>query len=182
MDKVKEDIVCAGFGGQGIITLGKVIANAAMEAKYHVTWLSSYGAEVRGGTAHSLVRISSERIGNPKVNIPTTAIVMNGPSLDKFEEKIEKDGLVMLNSSMKARDVLRKDIEVIEFPLTEEAISLGNVRVANMIAIGIFDSKKKLFGRDILLKVIERMAIGREKIIPINIKALDIGYEAGFKI
>ncbi len=176
---MKEDIICAGFGGQGIITLGKVIANAALEAGYHLTWLSSYGAEVRGGTAHAMVRISSDKIGNPRVNEPTTAIIMNSPSLDKFEKKTVPGGLILLNSSMMNRDVERKDLEFIEFPCTDEAIALGNVRVANMIAIGIFDAVKGLFGRDIVAKVIEKMAVGREKIIPVNIKALDKGYGAG---
>jgi 2-oxoglutarate ferredoxin oxidoreductase subunit gamma len=178
---IKEDIICAGFGGQGIMTLGKVIANAALEKGYYVTWLSSYGAEVRGGTAHAMVRISSEQIGNPRVNNPTTAIIMNSPSLNKFEEKILPGGLIVLNSSMKNRQVQRKDLEVIEFPFTDTAIELGNVKVANMIAAGIFDAGKELFGREILLKVIEKMASGREKIIPVNIKALDKGYEAASK-
>jgi len=176
---INEAIICAGFGGQGIMTLGKVLVEAGVMSGMHVTWLPSYGAEVRGGTAHSMVHISEHAIASPVVKEPDIAIIMNGPSLDKFENKIKKKGFLILNSSMVSKKVTRKDIEIIEAPLTDEAIKLGNVRVANMIATGILAEKKKIFGKDVLMEVIDKMAQGREEIIPVNVKAVERGLEIG---
>jgi len=120
------------------MTLGKALANAGMEDGFHVTWISSYGAEVRGGTAHCMVKISSDNIANPSVRVADTAVIMNGPSLEKFEDKVRSGGLIIINKSMVDESVKRTDVEVIEVPLTDEAIKLGNVRVANMIAAGIY--------------------------------------------
>ena len=88
MVSINESVICAGFGGQGIMVLGKVLANLGMAQELHITWLPSYGAEVRGGTAHSMVRISSDPIASPTVSLANTAIIMNEPSLEKFEDKI----------------------------------------------------------------------------------------------
>jgi 2-oxoglutarate ferredoxin oxidoreductase subunit gamma len=175
MSKINEAIICAGFGGQGIMVLGRVLANAGMARDLYVTWLPSYGAEVRGGTAHSVVRISSRPIASPVVSGADTAIIMNEPSLDKFESKITAGGLLILNTSMAKRKVSRDDIDVVGAPLTDEAIKLGNVRVANMIAAGIFAAKKKIFDKDVLVNVIEKMATGREELIPVNVKAVEKG-------
>ncbi|MFQ5952297.1 MAG: 2-oxoacid:acceptor oxidoreductase family protein [Candidatus Omnitrophota bacterium] len=177
MKKPNESIICAGFGGQGIMVLGRVLANAGMKKGYNVTWMPSYGAEVRGGTAHSMVKMSDKRIASPLVPAPDTAFIMSGPSLDKFEKKIKKGGMMILNTSMVKRKVRRKDLDVTKAPLTGEAIKLGNVKVANMIAIGIYVAKKKIFDRDLLFKVIEKMAMGHEELILINIKALEKGIE-----
>lgn len=159
------------------MVLGKVLAEAGLMKDHNVTWLPSYGAEVRGGTAHAVVRICSEAIASPVVASPASAIIMNGPSLDKFEDRIAPGGLVVLNTSMAGRKVRRKDLEVVEAALTDEAIKLGNVRVANMIAAGIYAGKKGVIGREVLIKVIEKMAEGREHLIPVNVKAVDRGLE-----
>ncbi|MGB2601047.1 MAG: 2-oxoacid:acceptor oxidoreductase family protein [Candidatus Omnitrophota bacterium] len=177
MKNVNESIICAGFGGQGIMTLGKALAQAGMMKDLHVTWMPSYGAEVRGGTAHAMVRISSEPIGSPAVAVADTAIIMNGPSLDKFEKRIQEGGLLILNTSMASGDVTRKDIDVVKAPLTDEALKLGNVRVANMIATGIFADRKGLFDKETLMKVVETMGSARKEIIPVNIKAVERGFE-----
>ncbi len=159
------------------MVLGKVLAIAGMEKGFNVTWFPSYGAEVRGGTAHCMVHISSDQISSPVVFSATTAVVMNTPSLDKFEEKVVKGGLIIVNESMVERDVKRKDLEVIKSPLTDEAIKIGNVRVANMIAVGIYAAKKNIIDRETLVNVIEKMAGNRKELIPINVKALDRGIE-----
>ncbi|MEA3489640.1 MAG: 2-oxoacid:acceptor oxidoreductase family protein [Candidatus Omnitrophota bacterium] len=177
MKNINESIICAGFGGQGIMVLGKVLAEAGMALDLNVTWLPSYGAEVRGGTAHSMVRISSSPIPSPIVDTADTAIVMNDLSMDKFKDKIIDGGLLILNTSMAGNRSKTKDIDVVGAPLTEEAIKLNNVRVANMIAAGIFAAKKKLFDKALLVKVIGKMAAGREAIIPANIKAVERGFE-----
>ncbi|MFH1836644.1 MAG: 2-oxoacid:acceptor oxidoreductase family protein [Candidatus Omnitrophota bacterium] len=181
-DTIHLDIICAGFGGQGIMVLGKVLAEAGMLDGKHVTWMPSYGAEVRGGTAHASVKISEEPIASPFVSSANIAIIMNGPSLDKFEKKISVGGLLILNTSMAEREPQRKDIDIIKSPLTDEAIKLGNIRVANVIAAGIFIAKKQVFSKDTMIKVIKKMAEGREKIIPVNIKALERGMEIGSEI
>ncbi|RKY40370.1 MAG: 2-oxoacid:ferredoxin oxidoreductase subunit gamma [Candidatus Makaraimicrobium thalassicum] len=175
--KINESIICAGFGGQGVMVLGKVLADAGMTRDLHITWLSSYGAEVRGGTAHSMIRIASEPVASPIVSDPDTAIIMNGPSLDKFENRITAGGLLILNTSLTGRRVRRKDIDVVAAPLTDEAVKLGNIRVANMIAAGIFAAKKGIFDKDALCGAIKRVIAGRESLIPINIKAVEKGME-----
>lgn len=159
------------------MTLGKVFATAGMERDLFVTWLPSYGAEVRGGTAHSMVKMSSEPIASPVVHVADTGIIMNSPSLDKFENKIKPGGLLIINSSLTPSKVMRSDIDVIEAPLTDEAIKLGNVKVANMVAAGIHVAKKGILDRKTMIKVIEQMASGREELVSINIKALEKGIE-----
>jgi len=179
MSKIEESIINAGFGGQGVMVLGKFFATCGMMSGLEVTWLPSYGAEVRGGTAHSFVKISSDKIANPVVFTPDTAIIMNGPSLDKFEQSIKSGGLLILNSSMSTHGVERNDIEVVKAPLTDEAISIGNVRVANIIAAGIYAAKKKIFNEPLMEDVIGKMLAGREDLIAVNMKALKKGLEIG---
>ena len=161
------------------MTLGKVLATAGMMDGYHVTWFPSYGAEVRGGTANAKVRISNNSIGSPTFDKASTAFVMNGPSLDKFEDKVESNGTIILNSSMADKKVKRKDVKVIEARLTDEAIKLGSAKVANIIAMGVFISKTKLFSKNLLEKVIKTMAGKNTSLIDINIKALERGIEIG---
>ena len=161
--------------------LGKVLANAGMELGLNVTWMPAYGAEVRGGTAYSMVRISSDPVASPVVSHVDTAIIMNSPSLDRFEEKIKPGGLLIINTSMVSHSPKRDDLDIVKAPLTEEAIELGNVRVANMIAAGIFSAKKNIVDKQILADIIEVMAAGYKKLIPINMKAIELGIEIGKK-
>jgi 2-oxoglutarate ferredoxin oxidoreductase subunit gamma len=181
MPTINETIICAGFGGQGIMVMGKVLANAGMKKGLHVTWMPSYGAEVRGGTAHSAVRISTEPVGSPIVPVAGAAIIMNGPSLVKFEDRISSGGLLILNTSMVEGKAKRGDLEVVEAPLTDEAIKLGNIRVANMVAIGIYVARRGILAKDDVMGVIEEMAKGRRELIPINVKALERGIGIGEK-
>ena len=178
-EQIDEAIICAGFGGQGIMVLGKVLAEAGMAEGLNVTWLPSYGAEVRGGTAHAVVRISSGEIPSPVAPEADAAIIMNEPSLEKFAGKIKKGGLLVVNTTMAGDGPDRKDIDIVAAPLTDEAIGLGNIRVANMIATGIYAAKKDLFGIQLLTRVIEKMAGPRKEIIPVNIKAVERGMEIG---
>jgi len=175
MKKINESIICAGFGGQGIMVLGRFLANVGMKQGLNVTWLPSYGAEVRGGTANVSVRISSDLIADPVISSTDTAIIMNGVSLGKFEDRIASGGFLILNTSISDRRPERGDIEVMEVPLTDEAIKLGNIRVANIIAAGIYAAKKKIFDKKLLVNIIEEMAGSRKEIIPANIKAIEKG-------
>jgi len=174
---MKEDIICAGFGGQGIMMLGKLLAYSGMRKKYHVTWMPSYGAEVRGGTAHCMVIISDEEIGSPAVSLCDTAIIMNKPSLSRFTKKIKTKGTLILNSSLADDTVRRKDINILKIPFTDIAHSLGDVRVANIVALGVYMGKKNLFNKEIVSKGIKIAFASNKRLIDLNIKALAKGTE-----
>lgn len=176
----RERIICAGFGGQGIMILGKLIAYSAMTQGYNVTWMPSYGAEVRGGTAHCMVTISDEEIASPLLSSCDTAIIMNKPSLDKFlkavvSESKDKRELVLLNSSLADKDIKKKGLDVIKIPMTELAHELGNVRAANMVALGAYMKRKAFFSKAVAAKGIRIAFAGKKDIIDLNIKALNKG-------
>jgi 2-oxoglutarate ferredoxin oxidoreductase subunit gamma len=173
-----EQIICAGFGGQGIMLMGKVLAEAGMREGYNVTWLPSYGAEVRGGTAHSMVHISREKIASPTVSTPTACIVMNKPSLTKFMNKIKKGGLLIANTSMVDKILERKAIRIAGLPLTALASELGNIKVANMIAVGAFIRLKKILSIKTILGELDRMLVAKKDIIFLNKKAVKLGYDS----
>lgn len=173
-----EKIICAGFGGQGIMLMGKLLAEAGMKEGYNVTWLPSYGAEVRGGTAHSMVHISRERIASPTVSEPTTCIVMNKPSLVKFMGKIKKGGLLIVNTSMADKILEKKSIRIAAIPLTTLAVDLGNVKVANMIAVGAFIKLKKILSLETVLKGLDSVLASKKDIVSINKKAVKLGYDS----
>ncbi len=174
--EVNEKIVCAGFGGQGIMLMGKLLAQTGMKNGYHVSWLPSYGAEVRGGTAHSMVRISSDPIASPTVYNPTTCAAMNKPSFDKFIRKIEKGGNLIVNISMVDKLSGRKGIKTTALPLTLLASELGNIKVANMIAVGAFVALKKIFSLQKTLDELKNILPQNSSIFNINKKAIRLGY------
>ena len=118
---VAQEIIFAGFGGQGTLSMGKFLAYAGMDANMNVSWLPSYGPEMRGGTANCSVILSDEPVGSPIINEPNTLIVMNRPSLDKFEDTLAKGGLLILDSDLVDRMPTRDDIEVICIPAQTEA-------------------------------------------------------------
>lgn len=156
--------------------MGNLLARAALEESKEVAWIPSYGAEVRGGTAHCMVVISEEPIGCPLVDLPDTAILMNEPSFEKFERKIKKGGLLILNVSLVKRNLERADLEVLKIPATEVAAKLGDVRVANIVALGAYIKKKKLLlPKNILLALKENLAKGKENLFQINERAFEEG-------
>jgi len=174
----EQKIIIAGFGGQGVLLAGNVLAETALAENKNIAAMVSYGAEMRGGTAHCTVIIADHEIASPVVDNPTIAILLNQPSLDKFKDKVEKNGLIILNSSMVKREVNRNDIEVIKIPATDLANQLGNIRVANMVLIGAFIKKTNILN---LNKVIETLPKAfpkrKQDLIEINIKALKKGAE-----
>jgi len=175
---MKEEIICAGFGGQGIMVMGKLLAHVGMDIGHNVTWMPSYGAEVRGGTAHSMIVVSDEEIASPKVNNPSVAVVMNKPSFDKFHDKVIKDGVLLINSSLIEEDLGYLDINVVKIPATETASGLGNIRVSNMVMIGALIAIKEIFKIDDFLRCIkEIIPVRRHNLIPINEKAIRKGIE-----
>ena len=172
---MKEETICAGFGGQGIMLLGKMIAFGAMSQGLNTTWLPSYGAEVRGGTAHSMVIFSNDDIASPLVSLCDTAIIMNKPSFSKFIGKIRPNGTLILNTTLVDNKVKRNDIKVVDIPMTEIAHSIGDVRVANIIALGIYISRKRLLKKEPMVEGINKAFPGNGGLIKINIKALERG-------
>jgi len=172
-----EEVICAGFGGQGIMLMGKFLAEAGMKNGYNVTWLPSYGAEVRGGTAHSMVHISMHKIASPVVSRPTTCIVMNRPSLVKFIDRVKKGGLLIINSSMVNKIPDKKGIKIVKLPLTKLASELGNVKVANMIAIGAFIGLKKTLSLKHIEEALNRILPLKKDLVSINKKAIELGYK-----
>jgi 2-oxoglutarate ferredoxin oxidoreductase subunit gamma len=155
--------------------LGKVLAEAAMREGKYVTWLPAYGAEVRGGTAHCMVVVSDKEIGSPYIDKADALIVMNGPSLEKFKNRIRSKGLVIVNSSLAGGDAGR-NFFTIKRPFTDIAIKLGNIKVANMVALGCFIAYKNIVDIKTIFKVISEMAPEDKKgLIEINKRALEEG-------
>src|SRR5512141_3505554 len=133
---MQKEIIIAGFGGQGVLFGGQVVAYAAMDAGKEVTWIPSYGPEMRGGTANCTVVVADEEIGSPVVKNPDTVLAMNLPSLDKYEPMIKPGGVLVINASMVDRPAKRTDIRVVAIPCNEIAEELGSPRLANMVAAG----------------------------------------------
>lgn len=168
-------IIIAGSGGQGIMLLGKVLAEAAMRENKHVTWLPSYGAEVRGGTSHCMMIISDAEIGSPYVDKADSLIIMNAPSLEKFRKRIKGKALLILNSSL-ATAAADTGAGIVKYPFTDIAIRLGNIKVANMIALGCFIAHKKIVGLKSVFEAICKIAPSDKKhLIEINKRALQEG-------
>jgi len=169
-----EKIIIAGAGGQGIMLLGKIMAEAAMREDKDVTWLPAYGAEVRGGTAHCMVAISNREIDSPYIEKADTLIVMNEPSLKKFKNRIKSRGLVIINSSLVGSDIeLDKNCHIVRCPFTDIAIKLGEIKVANMVALGCFINQKKILDLKSISSVIQAIAPEDKKdLIELNQKAL----------
>ncbi len=174
---VDERIIIAGFGGQGVMLLGKILAQSAMQTGLNVTWIPKYGAEVRGGTAHCMVRIASRQVASPLVVHPTSLIVLNKPSLRKFEQTTAPDARIIVNESLIDDKVTRTDVAAYYVPCTQMASDLGAVRGANMIALGaLMAAWKFIISLDTVKAAIrEILPLYRHKYIPLNQKALDLG-------
>jgi len=177
---MERSVVIAGFGGQGVILAGKILAQAGVDHGLNVTWLPSYGPEMRGGTANCTVILSDKPIGSPIVDEPSAVIALNLPSLDKFEPTIAAKGAVLVNQSLIRRAVKRADVAAHLVPINDIATQVGNPRTVNMVALGAY---VKATGVVPLAAVKKAMAKalrdgGKEKLIGINEKALDAGYAA----
>lgn len=171
------DILLAGFGGQGIMFMGKLLAQAGLNSKKNVTWMPSYGAEVRGGTAYSMTRISGLPIASPVVINPDILVVMNEPSLIKYENKLKSNGILIMNSSLVSAKPKRKDIKTASIPMTDLASKMGSARAANMIAVGVLLKRSKIFPLKTVSGALKEMLGGKEDLYIINKKAIEKGYE-----
>ncbi len=172
-------VIFAGFGGQGVLLAGKVLARAGMDRGLEVTWLPSYGPEMRGGTANCTVVLSDQPIGSPIVDTPQALVALNAPSFDRFEPAVAKGGWVVYNASLVKRPPKREDVTNLPIPINDIAQQLGNSRVINMVALGAL---VRASGVVPLESVIEAMAYemrerGRDRLIEINSQALRRGWE-----
>jgi 2-oxoisovalerate ferredoxin oxidoreductase beta subunit len=172
------EIKVAGFGGQGILLLGAAMAQAGMLENYHVSWLPSYGPEMRGGTANCHVNIRDIEVGSPMVSDPSVLIAMNRPSLEKFENDVKKGGLLIYDSSLIDIEPSRDDIEILAIPATKMADKLGNTRIANMIVFGAYMGYSGLMNKETLYESL-KTAIKHKRFFDINVKAIDAGYQYG---
>ena len=178
---MERSVIIAGFGGQGVILAGKILAQAGMDHGLGVTWLPSYGPEMRGGTANCTVVLSEDgEVGSPIVDEPTGLIAMNLPSLDKFEPIVAKGGVVLINGSLIDREVERKDVSSFSIPLNELGEKVGNLRAINMIALGAYVKASGVVSLAVVKEAMREMLEknGKGKFIPLNEKALEEGYNA----
>ncbi len=171
-----HEIIFAGFGGQGILSMGQIIAYSAMIENKEVSWMPSYGPEMRGGTANCIVIVSSSRISSPLISRYDTAIVLNQPSLEKFENAVKPGGLLMYETSSIINPPTREDIQILAVPANEEANKLNKKQVANMVLIGAFLQKRPIVKIENIVKALSSVLPERHHhLIPVNEKALEIG-------
>jgi len=174
-----QQVVIAGFGGQGVILAGKLLAQAAMKAGKEVTFMPSYGAEVRGGASNCMITIADEPIPSPVVSRPHCVIAMSKAALNKFETAVEKDGLLIMNSSqIDVRPKTDDSVEVVRIPIDEIAVGLGSAKVANMVALGAYLQKSGVLTPDVAADCLPDVLAERYHVtIPLNKKALQKGAE-----
>jgi 2-oxoglutarate ferredoxin oxidoreductase subunit gamma len=169
-----HDVFISGFGGQGILLAGQLLAEAAMEKGLNVTFFPSYGVEMRGGTARCTVVISDEEIGSPIVDSPGCVIAMNQPSLLRFQNVVKEGGILIVNSSLaKMEDITRNGIQVHGVPMSELANDLGNTRLTNMVALGAYAQVSGAIEPGELGQALQAVISVRNKdLIPLNEKAI----------
>ena len=131
-----EEIIFSGFGGQGALFAGQLVTYAGMDAGWQVTWIPSYGPEMRGGTAHCTVILSDQPIGSPIIRNPTVAVVLNPPSMEKYETRVKSRGLLVVNSTLVQQRTARDDLEAIYVPANDLASDWGNAKMANVVLVG----------------------------------------------
>ena len=178
---MQTEIVISGFGGQGVLFAGQILAYAAIHANKNVTWFPSYGPEMRGGTANCTVIISDEEIGSPNVRHPEAVLVMNLPSLDKYEYQVRSGGTLIINSSLVNREVKRKDIKVVKIAANEVAEELGDKRMTNMVMLGALLECVPALPIEIVKEALEaHLPAKRRNLLEANKKALDKGVELAY--
>ena len=168
-----QEVIFAGFGGQGILSMGKFLAYAGLEEDLNVSWFPSYGPEMRGGTSNCSVIVSSDDIGSPLVTDATAIVVMNRPSLDKFEGTVIPGGVLIIDSDLVNRETERTDIDIIRIPAQSAAEEVGSKKIANMVLLGALIEKTKIFPMEALLKALKEH--GKEQFYDLNKRALEKG-------
>jgi len=176
---MNEQIIFAGFGGQGVLLAGQIMAYAGMEEGKNVSWLPSYGPEMRGGTANCNVVVSDDEVASPVVVEADCAVVMNRPSMEQFEKAVKPGGLLIINSDLIEIEPTRSDIKVIKIPANHLAEEAGSIKAANMVILGAYNACSHAVGNDTIIKCLEKIMGERKKhLIPMNEKALELGQNA----
>jgi len=171
-------IVISGFGGQGTLFAGQVLAYAAMDNGFEVTWIPSYGPEMRGGTAHCTVIISDNEIGSPVTRSPYAVVALNLPSVDKYEEAIQEGGILIANQSLMNRDLVRTNIQGVLIPVSEIAEELGNKQMANMVAVGALLAHLPVLSVEAIEKALsDHLPPRKQQWIPANSTAIRRGFQ-----
>ena len=177
---METNLCVAGFGGQGVMTLGKFLAEATCNSTdKNVTFFPSYGAEQRGGTANCFVVISDDEIGPPLGDEMDDLIVMNGPSLSKFIDSLKPKGTLFINSSIVKDKIERADVKIVEAPVTELAHELGNSKVLNIIMLGVYIGYTDVIDPKIIWDTVEHKLSSKQKLLPLNKQAFEKGLEIG---
>ncbi|MGE5653369.1 MAG: 2-oxoacid:acceptor oxidoreductase family protein [Bacillota bacterium] len=171
-----HEVIMAGFGGQGVMLMGQLVAYAGMHEHKNVTWLPSYGPEMRGGTANCTVVVSDEEVASPVVVDPTCAVVMNIQSYDKFEPLVRPGGILLINSSLIDKVSTRTDITQYQIPVNEIADEIGNNKVANMVMLGAFIEATRAVSLGSIVESLKKvLPARRHNLIPVNQRALERG-------
>ena len=171
-----EEIIFAGFGGQGVLFAGQLLAYTALAEGRHVTWIPSYGPEMRGGTANCTVVISDEPIGSPVCLHPSIAAVFNNPSLEKYEPLVRPGGLLVINASLVASTATRDDLDIVLVPATDQATDLGDVRTTNMVLLGALLARRPLVALESIDAVLrDKLGPRKAHLHAINMRALQQG-------
>jgi len=173
------EVVMAGFGGQGLMLIGKLLAEASMDEGKEVSWLPSYGPEMRGGTANCTVVVSDKPVASPVINTPWALIAMNRPSLERFGPQVKRGGLVIINSSMIDLGTGRDDVTEVRIPANDEARAIGTDRAANMVVLGAYIALAGTCSLESATRWMEHEFEGKAKVIETNRMALQRGYELG---
>lgn len=172
---MQSEIMFAGFGGQGILLMGQILAQAALNEGKEVAWIPSYGPEMRGGTAYCTVVISDRPIGSPVIKNPKHLVAMNRPSLEKFAPIVKPGGIILINSSLIPIESGRDDIDQLKIKANDIANELGNVRIANVLALSAFVARSKLVEFESAEEAVKSKLASKKKLIPINLEAMARG-------
>ncbi len=173
-------MICAGFGGQGVLTIGRFLAQAGMKEGKNVSWLPSYGPEMRGGTANVSTVVSDEAIASPIVSFPDVLVALNQPSIDKFAPSIRPGGILIYNTNMCPHGCKRDDIQVVSAPMVDIALEIGSQMVMNMLAIGIIIGKTGIIKHETMVDDLKDYMKGRSpELLEMNLNAIQRGVEIG---
>lgn len=179
---INEKVIIAGFGGQGVMLMGQILSFCATEKNVNTLWFPSYGPETRGGTANCSVTISEHYVNSPVISTPDSIIIMNKPSLAKFQPKLKPHGHLFVNSSLVLDGEYRDDVIVHLIPANDLALQIGNQKVANMIMLGAYLTITEIFTFDEVIDVLKHKFTGEKaKLIEINRRALEVGRSAVLK-
>lgn len=180
---MKEEIIIAGFGGQGVLSMGKILAYSGLMEDKEVTWMPAYGPEQRGGTANVTVIVSDDRISSPILSSYDVAIILNQPSLEKFENKVKPGGILMYDGYGIANPPTRKDIEVYRIDAMDAAAEMGNAKAFNMIVLGGLLKLRQMVTIDSVVKALRKTLPERHHhLIPMNEEAIRKGMEIVCKV